>query len=163
MTIRELKVKPDGTVADYELELLHRTAGLVVARFAIPGGVPPGRLPFTAPPGSRSDGYFWAGRPYVLYRFRGPAGEVLAHRFDAAWDVDLRAGEVTYRDLVLDWWVLPDGRLLEEDRDQLASLLAEGVLTAVDEQRARRAARAVVSRYRHILDEVGELERRLGY
>ncbi len=156
----EKKEKPGGKVLEYEVELVHRTATLAIVRFEMRQGGGPPRLPVEVPAGSVSYGYFWARRPYSLYRWRSPEGAILAHRLDAVTDVRITATEVAYRDLVLDWWVLPGDELLEEDRDELAELLASGTITAAEAERANEAARQVFSRYRHIIDEVAELERR---
>jgi predicted RNA-binding protein associated with RNAse of E/G family len=109
-----------------------------------------------------SHGWFWVRKPYNLYRMRQPDGTLLAHRFDAVADVRLSAATIEYRDLVLDWWVMPDGTLIEEDRDELDALVAAGKLPATDVAAAEVAARAIFSRYRHIIDGVAAAERKLG-
>ncbi|MCO5201746.1 MAG: DUF402 domain-containing protein [Chloroflexi bacterium] len=106
------------------------------------------------PAGSVSYGYFWARRPYNVYRWLRADGTLIAHRFDAVTEVRIAGDSVRYRDLALDWWALPDGTLLEEDRDELEGLAASGALMATDVERANEAARQVFSRYRHIIDEV---------
>ena len=157
---RERKRKADGSVHDYETELVHRDGRIVIVRFRMAMGGGPPRLPVAVPPGSVSVGYFWARRPYNLYRMLDPEGRVLAHRFDAVSDVRITDEAVEYRDLALDWWALPDGTLLEEDRDELEAALAGGTLSPRDGERAEEAARQVYSRYRHIIDEAEELQRR---
>lgn len=157
---REVKLKPGGERLAYDTGLVHRGPGLVIVRFLMQKGGGPPRLPVEVPPGSVSNGYFWARRPYNVYRWLDPAGVLIAHRFDAVADVRITPAEVTYRDLALDWWALPDGTLIEEDRDELEALAQSGVLSARDVERANEAARQVFSRYRHIIDEVLELERR---
>lgn len=157
----ERKIKPDGTVREYACDVLHRGPGLVVVRFLMAkGGVIFG-TPIEVPPGSVSHGYFWTRRAYNLYRMRDPAGEILAHRFDAVADVRIADGFVEYRDLVLDWWVTRDGAIIEEDRDEYDALVAAGGLSPADADAATGAARQVLSRYRHIIDDVAKLERRL--
>lgn len=160
--ILERKVKPDGTVREYPCTLVHRAPAFVVVRFVMERGGEIFGTPITIPPGSTSDGWFWKARPYNLYRMRAPGGQVLAHRFDAVSAVEIRDDSVTYRDLVLDWWVFDGSAIVEEDRDELDDLLASGKLTRRDAQAANDAARVVLSRYRHILDEVAAVERRLG-
>ena len=115
-------------------------------------------LPVAFPAGTVSHGYFWARRHYNVYRFHSPEGPLLAHRFDAVADVTISEDEVRYRDLVLDWWVLADGQLIEEDRDELDALVSAGTFSARDQALAVSAARQVFSRYRHIIDEVEALE-----
>ncbi|MCC6383231.1 MAG: DUF402 domain-containing protein [Dehalococcoidia bacterium] len=157
----ERKRKPDGSVREYACSLLWRGRGLVVVRFPLPAGGAPFSAPLPIPPGSTSDGYFWSGRPYNLYRMRRPDGSLAAHRFDALRDVKIGEHDVSYRDLVLDWWVTPDDVLLEEDREELDELVASGVLSPADQRAALRAEQQVCSRYRHIVDEAAALERRL--
>jgi hypothetical protein len=157
---RERKKKVDGTIEDYETELVHRDGRVAIVRFEITKGGGPPRLAVTVPPGSVSYGYFWARRPYSMYRWIGPDGSLLAHRFDAVGEVKILPGGVEYQDLVLDWWVLPDGTLLEEDRDELDGAIASGTIHAAGVAKAEEAARAIYSRYRHIIDEVEQLERR---
>ncbi len=89
-----------------------------------------------------------------------PEGQLLAHRFDAVADVKLSAETVEYRDLILDWWAFPDDTLIEEDRDELEDAIERGTIDAKDVERANEAARQVFSRYRHIIDEAVELERK---
>lgn len=157
----ERKIKPDGTVREYACDVLHRGPGLVVVRFLMAKGGTIFGTPIEVPPGSVSHGYFWTRRPYNLYRMRDPEGDILAHRFDAVGDVRIADGFVEYRDLVLDWWVTRDGVILEEDRDEYDELLAAGKLSPADAAAAASAARQVLSRYRHIIDDVEKLERRL--
>jgi hypothetical protein len=160
--ILERKQKPDGTWREYPCTLLHLRGGLAVVEFVmVHGGVIFG-TPLEVPPGSVSHGYFWTRRPYNLYRMRRPDGSLIAHRFDAVADVRLSAQQLSYRDLILDWWVQPDDTLIEEDRDEFEDLRAAGRLTAADLEAAGRAERAVYSRYRHIIDDVVKFERSIG-
>lgn len=158
--IIERKVKLDGTVREFDCELVHREPGLVVVRFVLGEGGSAFGAPLPIPSGSISDGYFWAAKPYGLYRMRRPDGEVVAHRFDAVTDVVLANDAVTYRDLVLDWWVPPDDTLIEEDRVEFEEAVRSGAMSRADAARANAAERDVYSRYRHIIDRAAAIERR---
>ncbi len=158
----ERKQKPDGSWREYKCTLLHRERGLVIIRFLMEKGGAIHGTPIDVPPGSVSHGYFWKRRPYNLYRMRRADGSVIAHRFDAVTDVEIGDEGVSYRDLILDWWTLPDGTIFEEDRDELEQLLAGGLLDAGDLAIAEEAARQVWSRFRHIIDDAVKLERKLG-
>jgi hypothetical protein len=160
--IVERKLKPDGTVREYGCTLVRLDAGLAVIEFVMEKGGSIYGTPIEVPPGSVSHGYFWKRRPYNVYRMRRADGSLIAHRFDAVTDVRLAADAVEYRDLVLDWWVMADDTLIEEDRDEYDELIAAGKMTAADVARAHEAERAIYSRYRHIIDDVAALERRLG-
>jgi len=167
--IMERKQKPDGTWREYGCTLLYHEPGLAVVEFVMARGGAIFGSPIVIPPGSISHGYFWTRRPFNLYRMRAPGGQagssgraILAHRFDAVTDVHVSATEVSYRDLALDWWICADGTVIEEDRDEFDALAAEGKLSPSDIAAAEAAARTIYSRYRHIIDDVAALERRLG-
>jgi hypothetical protein len=158
--IIERKQKADGRVAEYACTLVHFSAWLTVIEFVLASGPSTFKTPIPVPPGTVSHGYFWLYRPYNLYRMRSPAGEVVAHRFDAVAGVRLSPELVSYRDLALDWWVTPDDGIIEEDRDEFEALVAAGRLSPRDIEAARAAEQQVYSRYRHIIDEAAALERR---
>ncbi|HNM78012.1 MAG TPA: hypothetical protein PKI89_06600 [Tepidiformaceae bacterium] len=156
----ERKRQIDGTIHDYETELIHRDQTVAIVRFVMTRGGGPPRLPVTVPAGSVSYGYFWPRRLYNVYRWLSPEGELIAHRFDAVTAVKVTDEGVDYRDLVLDWWAFPDDSLIEEDRDELEAAIEVGTISAADARLAEDAAYQVFSRYRHIIDEVVALERR---
>lgn len=159
--ITERKVKADGSVQEFACSLVHRGKGFCVVRFIVErAGMFP--APVVLPAGTVSDGWFWERRPYSLYRMRNAVGEVLAHRFDAVGGVEITEGLLTFRDLVLDWWVLPDGSVREEDTDELEEARASGLMVSSDVARAHRARLEVLSRYRHIIDGVATTEQKLG-
>lgn len=156
----ERKVKAGGTVQEFDVTLVHRAPGLVVVRFIVPApGGRPG-LPVQLPGGAISDGYFWEDRPYNVYRMRTAAGALLCHRFDALDSVEITETSVTYRDLIYDWWLLPDGRLIEEDEDEFREAEAAGLLTARDLRVAGEAVAAVRARAGAIAEECGAIEGR---
>lgn len=159
--IIERKIKPDGTVRDYPCRLLHMSRGLAVVEFVMARGGTVFDTPIVVPPASVSHGYFWARRPYNLYRMRDSEGRIIAHRFDAVADVRISASVIFYRDLVLDWWVTPDGTIIEEDRDEFEALAVSGRLSPADIAAANAATHQVLSRYRHIIDEAAAIEKRL--
>ena len=157
---RERKHKVSGQVLEYETRLVRQDSQVTIVSFEMRHGGGPPRLPIVVPAGSVSYGYFWPRRPFIVYRWIGPDGALLAHRFDAVTDVRVSASAVEYRDLVLDWWAFPDGTLIEEDREELEEALSSGTISAREAERAEEAARQVYSRYRHIIDEVERLERK---
>ena len=159
--ILERKIKPDGTVREYPCRLVHIEPGFAVIRYVVEkGGVVFG-TPVDVPADSVSYGYFWLRRPYSVYRMKRRDGSLVAHRFDASTVVEITPEAITYRDLVLDWWITPSGEVIEEDVDEFEDLVARRSLSARDRRLAGEAARQVLSRYRHIIDELESLERRL--
>jgi hypothetical protein len=159
----ERKLKPDGSVREYPCELVHLAGGLAIIRFLMAKGGEIFGTPVVVPPGSVSYGFFWKARPYNLYRMKRADGSLIAHRFDALTDVRLSREVIEYRDLVLDWWVMPDDTILEEDRDELDAAIASGTMTAALQQTAAEATRQVYNRYRHIIDEAARWDAKLGF
>jgi predicted RNA-binding protein associated with RNAse of E/G family len=161
-TIIERKQKADGTIREYACVLLHMDGSVAIVEFLMAKGGAIYGTPIDVPPGSISHGYFWKRRDYNLYRMRDPGGAIIAHRFDAVADVRFADDAVSYRDLILDWWVTPTDELIEEDRDEFDAAVTAGTVSPGDLAATRRAEHAIYTRYRHIIDDVAKLERRLG-
>jgi uncharacterized protein len=157
--ISERKRKLDGTEAVFSCDLLalSRTFAMVLFVVERPSAFV---TPVPLPRGTRSYGFFWRERPFNAYRFVAADGAVLAHRFDALTALTISRREIAYRDLVLDWWALPDDTLLEEDRDEYQSRVQDGTLTPADIRAAESASRDILSRYRHLIDELERLQHR---
>jgi len=152
-------VKTDGSVQEFRLRLIVARPGLRIGRYDISPPRLSTFLPrFEVPQDSWSDGYFWSRRAYVVYRFRDPTGEPLGHRFDAVSGVEFSTGGVTFRDLILDWWALADGRLVEEDGEEFEELVSTGDLKPADIDRALSARRTIRRDYRRIIAEISTLE-----
>lgn len=133
MLITEIKRHLDGRVEQFECELLHRDASTMVIQFvAQPGSPFYGRM-------SRSEGYFWADRPYLMYKIYGKDGQLAGYRFDACRDVIFGPDFVEFTDLYLDFRVTPDGTLTVEDEDELEAALALGLIDDTDYDVARLA------------------------
>jgi hypothetical protein len=156
----ERKIKTDGSINEFSVDVVHREPGLVVVRYVVPAAGGRGSLPVHIPGGTTSDGYFWADRPYNVYRMRAPDGSLLVHRFDALTDVTITDDVVSYRDLTCDWWLLPDGTLIEEDIDDFEGAAAVGEMDAADVAAARRAIELIRGHSAEILDELAAIERR---
>ena len=157
----ERKYTISGNVAEYRCTLALYRPPLVIVRYVLPGNARQFDTPVPIPPGSVSLGYFWTDRPYNAYRMRDPGGALLAHRFDAVTDVILEADAVSYRDLVLDWWLIPGRPLLEEDADELQAALASGLLSRTDAAAAAKASHVLNAGLDAVIAELGTLEDQL--
>ncbi len=157
----ERKRKPDGSERRYRCDLEYASSSLVVVSYVMRQGGAVFGTPIDIPPGSVSYGYFWRARPYTVYRMRD-GDRIIAHRFDAVTGVRLREGQVSYRDLALDWWLTPEGELIEEDRDEFEELCRDGAFSAADLAAASRADRVLARAAKHLLPELAAIERRHG-
>ena len=148
MQITEVKRHVDGRTERFRCELLLRRRHVAVLRFdhereRSAGG-------FLFPSGSRSFGFFWPRRNYLLYRMTGADGQLIAHRYDIVEDVRLGEQELSYTDLLLDAWVDPSGRLRFEDEEELADQRRRGVISSLQLTRIDRARDVLVRRHRLI-------------
>jgi len=132
----EVKRRLDGSAEEFVCELLHRTERVVVVRFTLPRAI--GDMP----KGTTTLGWFWARRPYDLYRFVAPDGEVLRHRFDVVDEVRISVDRVEYLDLIVDVLVSPTGEITLEDEDELRRAAQRG---RIDERRVEAIERALTT------------------
>jgi predicted RNA-binding protein associated with RNAse of E/G family len=114
------------------------------------------------PAGSRTYGFFWARRHYLLYVLHAPDGGLIAHRFDVVDEVRLRPGRVEYLDLALDVWADPSGRAWTEDEEEVVELASQGLLSPQRLALIERTKRLLLAHHRRIAAEARHELRRLG-
>jgi len=87
--------------------------------------------------------HYYEGQPYGLWQVLTPDETALKCWYcNISTPAELRDSEITFRDLLLDVLLLPDGRRQVLDRDDLAHALAEGLdpaLAAIAEAATRDA------------------------
>ena len=155
MRVTEVKRHLNGRSERFDCRLLARRPHLAVLRFD--HGGERRASGFVFPAGSRSFGFFWRRRPYVLYRMVGPDGRLIAHRFDVVEEVRLDEDEVSYTDLLLDVWVDPRGGLRVEDEDEVAEHARRGLLSAAQRARIQRTQGLLLRRHAAIAREAARL------
>jgi predicted RNA-binding protein associated with RNAse of E/G family len=155
MEVTEVKRHLDGRIERFACRLVLRRPHLAVLRFDHKEARRAGGL--LLPAGSRTFGFFWSRRPYVLYRIVRPNGRLLSHRFDVVEDVRLGAGEVSYTDLVLDIWFDANGTPRVEDEDDVEDHARRGLLSHTQRQRIERVCALLLRRHRAITLEAARL------
>jgi predicted RNA-binding protein associated with RNAse of E/G family len=155
--VSEIKRHLDGRIERFECLLLLRRPHVAVLRFD--QKVAREADGFAFPAGSRSYGFFWRRRPYLLYRMVDPAGRLIAHRFDAVEDMGLREGEISYTDLLLDIWIDALGNARVEDEGEVADCLRRGLLSLGQHQRIEHTRALLLRRHAVILREAERLLR----
>lgn len=153
--ISEVKRHLDGRLERFACRPVLWRPHLVVVRFDHAAERRAGG--FRVPAGSRSYGFFWRWRPYVLYRMLDPDGRLIAHRFDLVEDVHLSEDEVSYTDLLLDVWVGPQGDLLVEDEDEVAEHARRGLLSTQQRARIERTRALLLRRHAVVAREAARL------
>ena len=155
MRITEAKRQLDGRIERFDCRLVVRRPRVIVLRFDHRRARHAGG--FVLPAGSRSWGFFWRRRPYVMYRIARPDGRLIAHRFDVVEDVRLEEREVSYMDLLLDIWVGPRGDVRVEDEDEVAQHARRGLLSAAQQARIDRTQDLLIRRHAAIEREAARL------
>jgi len=158
--VLEIKRFPQGREETYRCRALQMSPRLAVLLFPHPGERRAGGFIF--PAGSRTYGFFWARRHYLLYALHAPDGGLIAHRFDVVDDVRLRPDRVEYLDLALDVWVEPSGRAWTEDEDEVAELASHGLLSPERLAVIERTKTLLLTRHPRIVAEARQELRRLG-
>ncbi len=158
--VLEVKRFPDGRQETYSCLALGVTPRLAVLLFPHPSERRAGGFVF--PAGSRTYGFFWARRHYLLYALHAPDGTLIAHRFDVVDEVRLRPDHVEYLDLALDVWVDPSGEAWTEDEDEVAELKGRGLLSPHRLALIERTRRLLLTRHQRIVSEAQAELRRLG-
>lgn len=155
MRITEVKRHLDGRVERFACALVLRRPHLTVVRFTHARARSAGG--FAIPRGSHTDGFFWARRPYCLYRMWRPDGSHIADRFDVLEDCRIGGREVSYLDLLVDVWVAPDGSVTVEDEDEVTDHLRRGLLSKAQRGRIARTQALLLRGHRRIIREAARL------
>lgn len=155
MRITEIKRHLDGRVERFLCRLVLRRPHLVIVRFD--QTTERRASGFLLPAGSRSFGFFWRRRSYVLYRMLGPHGRLIAHRFDVVEDVRLAERDVSYTDLLLDVWVDPQGNARVDDEADVLEYARRGRLSAAQQERIDRTRALLLRRHAAITREAARL------
>ena len=132
----ERKIALDGSYTEFPLERWLVSERLVVGRW-VADADPRAMERFPAASGFTSWGVWWPGLPYGAYRIHRPDGSLRLYRLDALEDARCDGEIMSFRDLLLDALILPDGAVQIEDEDEVEEALAAGRLNV--EQRWRIA------------------------
>ena len=117
--IKEIKTTLGGERQEFACALLDRSPAHVAVFYPVLRRRRVGNL--VLPKGTESFGYFWADRPYNVYHWVSPQGRTLGFYVNLADEVELRPGEVRWRDLAVDLLFSADGsrvQILDEEETQ---------------------------------------------
>ncbi len=94
------------------------------------------------PEGSFTLGYFWQDRPYNVYHWLDPDARTLAYYANIADRTTITTTTITWRDLVVDVLIRPNGAVEVLDEDELPAALPPTVARRIDLARASLVADA---------------------
>jgi predicted RNA-binding protein associated with RNAse of E/G family len=129
----EIKHRLDGSIERFECLPIQVSDGEAVVMYELPRN---GRVDnLILPAGTLSFGYFWMDRPYNVYHWVTGAGETLGTYFNVCDETKIGENAVSWRDLVIDLLVTPDGRCRVLDTQELPQNLDEGLAHSIEETR----------------------------
>ena len=79
----------------------------------------------TIPKGSYTIAYYWENRPYNLYIWRDQNGSYIGSYFNIVKNTYITEQVVSFKDLILDIMVLPNGEFFILDEDELPEPLEQ--------------------------------------
>ena len=114
---REIKHRLDGSVKRFECFPVQRAQDEVVL---LHKRSEEGRVDdLVLPAGSLTFGYFWTQRHYNVYHFVTETGQTLGMYFNLCDQTEISEEAVSWRDLIIDLLVTPDGRCRVLDAEEL--------------------------------------------
>ncbi len=154
--IIERKTRLDGSVVEFACAILALEPGRrAVLRYDIDREwrVADGRI--VVPKGAVTAAHYWIDRPYNVYHWLDGA-RTLGHYFNAGLTDEITAERVSWRDLVVDVLVAPDGTFEILDEDELPADIAAEHRKAI-----ARALEAIVTNPRRLVAEIERESRAL--
>jgi hypothetical protein len=159
--VQEVKQRLDGSRQVFYCDALLITDSVAVLKFTATADYTTD--PSTDLPHRYTEAFFWAGRPYLLYRMYGDDNRLIGYRFDVCTDVEIRPNMVRYTDLLLDFWVSPDLETTRfMDEDEVAAAAGRGLLSADHLAIIEQARNELSANYRDVLAEARTLMSHIG-
>lgn len=153
--IREIKQKLDGTVHEFECSsLLLEPARAIIHHIwhrTTPYIDGPAYLPASE---IHTKAFFWSERHYVLYRIASPSGTLYGYRIDAAEEIDITADTISWRDLILDFWISPQLEFHVLDEDELQEGIKNKLITPDQLQKVRAVENHLRDNFLNIIKEI---------
>jgi predicted RNA-binding protein associated with RNAse of E/G family len=146
--IVEVKRNLDGRVLEFDCKplLLERTRAVILCELDAPEVVGGGAI--VLPAGTRSYGYFWFDRPYIVYHWL-VGGATFAYYVNVGRIESIGETEVVWDDYAVDVLARPDGSVVVLDEDEVP----EGTSPALRELIAA-ATSLVLAELDEIVDSV---------
>jgi protein associated with RNAse G/E len=127
----EIKHRLDGSVSYFECLPLEVSDHEAVIMYELPQK---GRVEdIVLPAGCMSFGYFWNDRHYNVYHWMAKTGATLGTYFNVCDKTKIRTDSVSWRDLIIDLLVTPDGHCRVLDAEELPQDLDEGLARMIEE------------------------------
>jgi predicted RNA-binding protein associated with RNAse of E/G family len=145
----EIKHQLDGSIKRFECLPVHVSDDEAVVIYELTREVRVEDL--ILPAGSLTFGYFWSNRHYNVYHWVTETGETLGIYFNVCDEINIGKNGVSWRDLIVDLLITPDGRCRVLDTDELPQDLDEELASLIEE-----TEKCLKSQYPDIIAKVRE-------
>jgi len=145
----EIKHRLDGSIKRFECLPVHVSDDEAVIIYELRREVRVEDV--VLPAGSLTFGYFWSKCHYNVYHWVTETGETLGIYFNVCDKINIGKDVVSWRDLIIDLLVTPDGRCRVLDTDELPQDLDEELASLIEE-----TEKYLKCQYRSIVDKVKE-------
>lgn len=157
MKIKETKQKIDGSVHNFECTLKSISPEHAIIKHIWHRQTPyvdgPAYLPAAE---IHTTAFFWSSRNFVIYRMTTPKGDLLGTRIDAAENIIISNHEISWRDLVLDFWISPDSNFFVLDEDELTEAINKQLLTPDQIHKVEETRAYLEKHYLDILRDISQ-------
>lgn len=132
-TILEVKEKLNGERHEFASDLLSHAPDEAISLYTLPGDGGLGGVPLSS--GTRCLGYFWAARPYNIYHAVDAHGRTLVVYINLSDRTIITPEAITWRDLIVDLVITPDGQCRVLDEDELPDDIDPALLAKINAAR----------------------------
>lgn len=108
----------------------------------------------TLPAGTTTEGMYWNDRPYHIWRFTSPSGDVIGYRFDVCMNTHIWRSKLIWTDLGHDLWVPRGGGPIWQDEDEVQQLLRLEHLSPEEGQMAEDGKALLDREWKNVIEEV---------
>ncbi|HAP3026871.1 TPA: DUF402 domain-containing protein [Enterococcus faecalis] len=164
--IIERKIKYDHSIVEYScvpLKVLNNQEAVLYHKITEPFEMKIGGSILKIPSGSYTVAFYWCDRPYNVYVFRNQQDEVIGLYINIVKDTDINPTFVTFRDLIIDLVIEPNGTYAVLDENELTEPLTKfenGTVSSVLNQLIASVTEmkdAMIKKSAHILKQNKEL------
>ena len=152
---KEIKHRLIGPTTEFECKLIHRAEDYIVLRYDIVGTKRWQVGDITLMGGTITYAHYWLDLPYNVYHWILPNDSTAGYYFNISDRTQISSDLVTWRDLVVDILVTPDGRCQILDEDELPTDLDDTLAQEIE-----LAKSLVVRDARRITDAIESMSRR---
>jgi predicted RNA-binding protein associated with RNAse of E/G family len=150
----ETKIRYDGTVAEYDCQLIEYSSERVTLFYELPESRVVDAV--TLPKGVYTIAYYWKDRPYNVYHWITPHGTTLAYYFNIAEETILQPTTLTWRDMIVDVICYPNGSYSILDQKELPAPIEQ-----FEGGRVKEKLDHLIGSLDEVLEEISKATKRL--